>query len=108
MNDKVKIIIAVAVIIISIVFIARAFKKDGFDREYVVGCQSCGKIYKIGVTLQNIMFPKECKYCGENAVYRMFKCQECGTVYHFIPGSTTRCPKCDSVNVKQLEEVPQQ
>jgi len=106
MNDKVKGIGAVVVIIIAVILLGKTLKKDSLEHGLVVGCASCNKIYKAEVNLYEAPFPLECKYCGEKTVYRMLKCQECDTVYHLIPGTPGQCTKCSSANVRQLKEIP--
>ena len=96
MNEKVKGIVAVVVIIIAVIFIAKALKKDNPEREVVVGCQSCGKIYGEAVILQAAPFPLDCEDCNQKSVYRMLECQDCSATFHLIPGSADPCPKCGS------------
>ena len=106
MSDKVKGTVAVVLIIIAAILIARNLKKDNLEEALVVGCTSCNELYTTEVILYEAPFPLECKYCGENSVYRMLECQDCGTAYHLIPGSSGQCTGCGSANVKQLKEIP--
>lgn len=106
MNDKVKGIVAVVVIIIAVVLLGKSLKKDSLEKGLVVGCASCNKLYTVEVNLYETSFPLECKHCEEKTVYQMLKCQECDTVYHLIPGTPAQCTQCRSANVRRLKEIP--
>lgn len=97
----------ILVLVLVAVVVRLRFSGDAaitYDR--ILACSSCGHIWGASLDTDDT-FPVKCPECGQMAGGFAYLCNNCSTVFAFIPAPSSMpiCPKCRKTDCSRLTSL---